>query len=991
MPLDWYPEAEKFETTKKFDGNQGRRAVVMHIAQGSYQATVKWLQDAQLNPNSSAHFVIAKDGRVAQLVSVNDSAWANGLHWVADASLPNGGYWKNPRGVRVNPSWKDLIPGLNPNYYTISVEHEGFYQETWTPEMYEANHKLLVWLAEQFDLWWTPYRNLIGHYAIDPVDRPNCPGPNVNLEKMAADANTTRILSKVVPQPQTAHIYGTCALLSLPTRKVITFLRDRDVEIYGYVDFGGTRWYITPYSFNNKLPYFFEAAYTQPTPSLFPSLCLNPGYRDQVTPSASELRELAPQWVRVLLFRRYQDLTTGQNTELDWLLERVRDADPNIKTLVLINPETLDELPPPADSPNWPAYIARASDLAQKVAAFYRGRIGALEVWNEPDIQNILPEHYGALLKAAYQKIKAVAPELPVVSAGICCGENFDYLTRLVAAAPDAFDFCGWHMYAERADGFPFANWGFGEIRHSINRARAIAGKPLWVTEIGARTDWNWGDLSAPQAVADYMQRAYAIMNEVGRNTVAQAFWFTWRIAGETWGMVDDAGNKRPAWFMFQQLARTAPPPLGLVEITDVALTPTTLDAGQTLSVSITVRNGTNVPIPTQPPAPGFLYNEGESFLSRGYAEVNGAYRVGIDFDGRTGIDHPYRWGFGTSLAPGETRTITGQIRLHTAQTKNYWAGLVQELVAWRQDNLGKTSITVRPVVQPPPTGAPTILAVSLTPTTLDAGQILNVSITVRNDTNVPLPTQGPNPGFTYLEGESFRSHGFLEQRDAFRVGIDFEGRSGIDHPYRWGFGTPLAPGETRVIHGMIRLNTTGAKNYWAGLVREQIAWLEDKKGVTRITVNAAGAPPPPPLPPPIGKPTITFVQFMPTTLQQGQIVQVKVTVKNDSSVPMNTQGPALGFLYNEGDNYLTKGNPPLSGAWRVGVDYEGRQNVDSRIYPYRWGFEQSIAPGQSAVVVGFVRLNRRQGVDYWVGLIQEENNVVVDRAGVTRINVERA
>ena len=75
----------------------------------------------------------------------------------------------------------------------------------------------------------------------------------------------------------------------------------------------------------------------------------------------------------------------------------------------------------------------------------------------------------------------------------------------------------------------------------------------------------------------------------------------------------------------------------------------------------------------------------------------------------------------------------------------------------------------------------------------------MNVSITVRNDTNVPLATQGPNPNFTYLEGESFLSHGFTEQRDAFRVGVDFEGRpaSLVDHPYRWGFGSPLNPGET--------------------------------------------------------------------------------------------------------------------------------------------------------------------------------------------------
>jgi hypothetical protein len=147
----------------------------------------------------------------------------------------------------------------------------------------------------------------------------------------------------VVPQAQHAHIYGTTALLSLPTRQVISQLREVDIDIYGYVDFGGKRWYITPFSFNNQQPYFFEAASIQQTPALFPSLSLNPGFRDDVTPSAGELHDLAPQWVRALLFSQYQNFSTGQNTELDWLLARVSQANPGIKVLALVNPETRRE------------------------------------------------------------------------------------------------------------------------------------------------------------------------------------------------------------------------------------------------------------------------------------------------------------------------------------------------------------------------------------------------------------------------------------------------------------------------------------------------------------------------------------------------------------------------------------------------------------------------------------------------------------------------
>lgn len=49
------------------------RGVVLHIAEGGYEGTVAWC----LNQNSqvSAHFVVAKDGSVTQLVDTDDVAW----------------------------------------------------------------------------------------------------------------------------------------------------------------------------------------------------------------------------------------------------------------------------------------------------------------------------------------------------------------------------------------------------------------------------------------------------------------------------------------------------------------------------------------------------------------------------------------------------------------------------------------------------------------------------------------------------------------------------------------------------------------------------------------------------------------------------------------------------------------------------------------------------------------------------------------------------
>ncbi|GAB4214037.1 MAG: hypothetical protein OHK0022_51980 [Roseiflexaceae bacterium] len=179
-PDGWCPFALRLPSANYTPGNQGRRAVVIHVVEGSYDSATAWLRNPQ--SRASAHFVIAKDGRIAQLVSINDSAWGNGLGW-------RDSQWLNPRNRVVQPTWPDLTPGGNPNQYTISIEHEGLFHEPWTQAMYEANNRLLQWIAARYGLSYVAGRTLIGHAALDPLDRANCPGPTVDLARMAADAN----------------------------------------------------------------------------------------------------------------------------------------------------------------------------------------------------------------------------------------------------------------------------------------------------------------------------------------------------------------------------------------------------------------------------------------------------------------------------------------------------------------------------------------------------------------------------------------------------------------------------------------------------------------------------------------------------------------------------------------------------------------------------------------------------------------------------------
>ncbi len=191
----WCPFATKRPIVKAnyHAGRDGSKvnAVVLHIATGPLTAIFPTFNNPK--SRSSSHFCIGKDGTIEQYVSIHDTAYGNGLRWL-------NRHWFTPSGRLVRPTWTGLVPGVNPNLYTISIEHEGQPQDKWTAKMYEADIKLLQWLAQQCNFKYVAHRTLIGHNELNPADRPNDPGPNVNFEKIAQDANA----GVEPPKPQTA-------------------------------------------------------------------------------------------------------------------------------------------------------------------------------------------------------------------------------------------------------------------------------------------------------------------------------------------------------------------------------------------------------------------------------------------------------------------------------------------------------------------------------------------------------------------------------------------------------------------------------------------------------------------------------------------------------------------------------------------------------------------------------------------------------------------
>ncbi|HEX2911270.1 MAG TPA: N-acetylmuramoyl-L-alanine amidase [Chloroflexia bacterium] len=130
------------------------------------------------------------------------------------------------------------------------------------------------------------------------------------------------------------------------------------------------------------------------------------------------------------------------------------------------------------------------------------------------------------------------------------------------------------------------------------------------------------------------------------------------------------------------------------VDLKSVTFSPTTLKAGDVLRVDAVISNTGTLPLESQDPAPGYTYNEGQTFESLNLAKQDGKFRFAVDFTGNSGVSHPYRWGLGKTLQPGETVTVTGYIKMQTQRQVDMFGSVVQEYVKYWEDNVGTTRVT---------------------------------------------------------------------------------------------------------------------------------------------------------------------------------------------------------------------------------------------------------------------------------------------------------
>ena len=127
-PVVWLKGEGNF--TKAHRTVQSLDKIVVHVTEGSFWGSVRWLKSPRAH--ASSHYVVARNGKIVQLVHLSDIAWHAG-HW-------------------------------DTNEQSVGIEHEGFTYGPggFTDAQYRASARLAAWIARR-SLMPIDRRHLLGH------------------------------------------------------------------------------------------------------------------------------------------------------------------------------------------------------------------------------------------------------------------------------------------------------------------------------------------------------------------------------------------------------------------------------------------------------------------------------------------------------------------------------------------------------------------------------------------------------------------------------------------------------------------------------------------------------------------------------------------------------------------------------------------------------------------------------------------------------------
>lgn len=169
---------QQYSTVNKSSRNGYKPMFICwHIADGTYNGTISWEKDS--SSQVSSHFVLGKNGEVAQIVPLDMAAWTQG-------------------GIRnpTHPYVKSHL-SVNPNQYCVSIECEGFWKETkgkLTDAQFNSAVELTKHIVSEVKKLYNvdipiDREHMIGHCEINTVTRSHCPGELFPFDKLIAAVN----------------------------------------------------------------------------------------------------------------------------------------------------------------------------------------------------------------------------------------------------------------------------------------------------------------------------------------------------------------------------------------------------------------------------------------------------------------------------------------------------------------------------------------------------------------------------------------------------------------------------------------------------------------------------------------------------------------------------------------------------------------------------------------------------------------------------------
>lgn len=150
--------------------------ITIHVTEGDRGSVRSWFNTK--TADVSAHYMVCTDGSIDQFVDEDDVALHN--------------------GVVVRPTAPLVLerPGVNPNLYSIGIEHEGDGKHILTPKQRDASLELMLTIRARHPRVALSRRHIVGHHEVRATK--TCPGL-ISVDALVADLRRISLPARLKP------------------------------------------------------------------------------------------------------------------------------------------------------------------------------------------------------------------------------------------------------------------------------------------------------------------------------------------------------------------------------------------------------------------------------------------------------------------------------------------------------------------------------------------------------------------------------------------------------------------------------------------------------------------------------------------------------------------------------------------------------------------------------------------------------------------------